>query len=180
MRLPRGRLTMRRIGVAFFVALALAVSPAFWWPRPGMLRLADLPAPREVELMQVSLWGEQIGRKDLTGARVRERDFPTVLRCLSPAESSPWAGKMMAFPPLGEIRIKLKGGRERRVVFVFAGKNPLCFTLDGVPYLRGGGGYRRYLADHRDFYGLPYEHLDEAVCLADKLVGVCLAGEPPR
>jgi len=173
MRLPRMRLTVRPM----MVTVAMAILGLTLSSKPP---LADLPSPQQVVGMQISLWGEKIGRKDLTDCQIRERDFAVVLRCLSPAEYSRKVGEMMAFPPLGEIRIRLKGGRERRVVFVFAGKNPLCFTLDGVPYLRGGGAYRRYLADHRDLYGLPYEHLDEAVCLADKLVGVCLAGEPPR
>jgi hypothetical protein len=85
---------------------------------------------------------------------------------------------MMVFPPLGRIRITLRDGRERQVVFVEAGKNPLCFTLDGVPYRRGGKGYLRYLEDHRDLYGLPYEHLDESMCLVDKLSEISVAGEP--
>jgi len=130
--------------------------------------------------MEISLWGEQIGRKDLIGYRVSDRDFSTILRCLSPAEYSEGAGKMMDFPPLGKVLISLRDGRERQVVFVDAGKNPLCFTLDGVPYLRGGKSYLRYSEDHRDPYGLPYEHLDEAMCLVDKLTEISVAGEPRR
>jgi hypothetical protein len=129
--------------------------------------------------MEVTLWGEQIGRKDLKGRRIGQGDFPNILRCLSPAESSQGAAKMMVLPLLGSIRIKLRHGRERHVEFVDSGKNPLCFNLDGISYLRGGERYSRYLEDHRELYGLPAEYLDEAMPFADKLVALCLAGEPP-
>jgi hypothetical protein len=131
--------------------------------------LAALPAPRDIVSTEVCLWGQQIGRNDLIGYRVSDRDSSAILRCLSPAEYSEEAGKMMVFPVLGKIHFTLRDGRKQEVVFVEAGKNPLCFTLDGVPFLRGGSGYPGYLEDHRDFYGLPYEALDEAMCLVDKL-----------
>jgi hypothetical protein len=103
-----------------------------------------------------------------------------VLRCLSPAEYSEAAGNMMLFPPLGKIRFTLRDGRKHEVVFVEAGKNPLCFTLDGVPYIRGGRSYTCYAEDHRDLYGLPYEHLDEAMCLVDKLSEMAVPSELRR
>jgi hypothetical protein len=164
------------VAVVAVLALTLLLYPN-WVRKP---RLADLPAPRDVESMEISLWGEQMGRKDLIGYRVSDRDFSIILRCLSPAEYSEGAGKMMGLPPLGKVRISLRDGRERQIVFVAAGKNPLCFTLDGVPYLRGGTNYLRYSQDHRDLYGLPYENLDEAMCLVDKLTEISVAGEPRR
>jgi hypothetical protein len=133
-------------------------------------RQAALPALTEIEKIEISLWGEQIGRKNLMHCSVRRGDFSTILRCLSPSEFSEDSGKMMIFPPLGVIHILLKDGRDRQVVFVEAGKNALCFTLDGVPYLRGGKLYRHYEEDHRNLFGLPYEHLDEAICVVDKLL----------
>jgi hypothetical protein len=156
--------------------LATVVGPS----RARQPRFAVLPSPRDLASVEVSLWGEQIGRKEFVGFRVDERDWPMILRCLSPAEYSEKVGKMMVFPPLGKIRFRLKDERERELVFVEAGKNPLCFTLDGIPYLRGGKSYVRYLEDHRDLYGFPYENLDEAMCLADKLSDIGIASEVRR
>jgi hypothetical protein len=157
------------------VVLASATVLAAWlwdaWDRSASP--ADLPAPREIERIEVTLWGSQIGRKDLVGCKVDPKYYNIIIRCLIPSEESRAAGEMLVLPRLGELRILASDGRTRRIVFVDAGKNPLCFELDGRAYLRGGRRYSHYAEDHRDLYDLPAETIDEARMFMKKLVWIC-------
>ena len=137
MRLPRVRFTIRPMMIAVAVASMIVVPAlAFRWYAGERTRSVHLPSA-ENEGIEVTLWGSQIGREDIARFPLHRSQFASVLRCLSPAVTSESARRMpMIFPPVGELRIRTPGGLTRRVVFVDAGKNPLCFTVDGVACLR--------------------------------------------
>jgi hypothetical protein len=174
MRVTRVRFTVRRTVVAVAVASVILVSPLAlqWYERT---RSVHLPSAQETEGIEVTLWGSQIGREDIAKFPLHRSHFASVLKCLSPAVMSESARRMMIFPPVGELRIRTSGGLTHRVVFVDAGKNPLCFTVDGVACLRereraDQAGYR---ADYRELYGYDAPAIDEAFALMDKLAAMC-------
>lgn len=155
------------------VMIASAISIFAWWHGRPTPRSVKLPSAAEIESIEVAIWGEQIGRKDVINCAVDKSDFDLVLRCLSPSVISDEARGMLRLPRLGELTIRTQNGRTYRVVFVDAGKNPLCFSLDGVACIRGGPSYQGYEEDHRELYGIDAPHIDESWAFADRLIGIC-------
>ncbi|MDR3620696.1 MAG: hypothetical protein P4L85_15195 [Paludisphaera borealis] len=163
--------------LASILALGLTI---VWLLNSRTSASADLPDAVEVEVMEVSLRVREFGLADVTNCRIDEKHFATVLDCLKPSESSAFAREMTVFPNMGEIRIRMKNGRTRRVDFVDAGKNPLCFMVDGAAFLRGGHDYPNYREDHLRLYKLPSEAIDEALSFAYKLHEICTGRDPMR
>ena len=155
------------------VLAALVVAWPFRAPaRPPVSAL--LPTLAEVDFIEFDLNGAGFGRPNRRGCRAPREAHDSLLRFFTPSRSDRLAQQFLAnFPPVGILRIHLKDGRTHRVVFVDGGMNPLPFSFDGLAYSRGGEKYPDYRKDHREFFGIDSETIDEAWGLADKLDGWC-------
>jgi hypothetical protein len=125
-------------GIIVLTALLFVIAngrPMWTWFRPPV---AGLPNADEVAEMRASLLEGPVG-------------FPRTPEFIVPADHVPvilgwlWPGDYDAKPPifphdeLGEILIKTKTGRELRLRFYWAGKNPAVYTFDGSDYFWGNG-----------------------------------------
>src|SRR5262249_19547899 len=63
--------------------------------------------------------------------------FSVVIRAFQPATEH---NHQMQFhsQPIGRLRVTTKDGCLHTILFYDAGKCPLCFSIDGVPYVRDG------------------------------------------
>lgn len=131
---------------------------------------APIPSLAKIEDIEYDFFGESRGLPNRLGCRIPKEHHGFVMQCLSPSEPSEGAARMVrGLPLVGELRILGTNGRVMRVTFVDAGKNPLCFSVDGVAYLRGGKDYLHYRRDHLDYYGIDEEAIDEALAFSHKL-----------
>jgi len=101
---------------------------------------ADLPMwpdPSEVERILASVSDQTSGQPDLPEFEVPPEFVPAVVRVLSPPEyhEPPPAKHTQS---VGRLRVICRDGRELVVGLVFYGKEPVLFTVNGVPCIRGG------------------------------------------
>jgi hypothetical protein len=102
--------------------------------------------------MTATLSGSVSREPDIAEFEVPADAVPAVLRVLSPPEYHP-------HPPakyvreIGQLRILCRDGRTLDVSLVYFGKEPVWFTVQGVPCIRGGPyndlapGKDKYLAE---------------------------------
>lgn len=134
------------------------------WPILGFALLAigcsegrppDLPIwPELVDLDRVtaSISGAVSSQEDLAEFEIPNEFIPELLRVLGPP-------KYHKHPPakytqeIGRLRIVCRDGRVLEIGLVFYGKEPVLFTLQGVPCIRGGPyqdlapGHDKYLPE---------------------------------
>jgi hypothetical protein len=68
---------------------------------------------------------------------VPRKYVPVVLAAMSPAKSSDWPAEWDQFR-MAELTVRTKAGQLLHVHVCDAGKNPLCFSLNGIRRVRGG------------------------------------------
>jgi hypothetical protein len=126
------------IGVAVLLTtgttLAVIRSPRFQkWYKPPVIVLPD---DSEVAEMRASLLESQVGFPRVPEFVVPGNHVPVILRWLRPGE---YVSDPPTFPQdeLGAIWIKTKTGKEIRLRFFWAGKNPVVYTIDGTDYFWG-------------------------------------------
>jgi hypothetical protein len=106
------------------------------WYRPPVIVLPD---DDDVAEMVASLRTSQIGLEAVPEFVVPAEHVPAVLAWLRPAEyiEKPW--RIDQFDELGEVVIRTRDGREVRLRFYWAGKNPAVLTADGEDQFWGRG-----------------------------------------
>jgi hypothetical protein len=129
----------RKIGCWFVAVGTLAF--AFAWARYVNLPLTqpqvvELPAIEEIQSVTGALEeGSQFGV--VPEFPIPPEYVPRILAALTPAHRHDYAASRDD-PPLGRLEIVTRTGQRIRVRFGYSGKNPLCFTIDGVRCIRGG------------------------------------------
>ena len=120
------------------IAVVVVRSPRFQkWRNPPVFAL---PADGEVAEMRASLRGSQTLFDAILEFVVPPQHVPLVLDWLRPGEyiQEPW--RLDLLDELGEVIIRTRDGRELRLQFFDAGKNPSVLALDGENQFYGRGG----------------------------------------
>jgi hypothetical protein len=119
-------------------AVAIARSPRFQkWCNPPILAL---PLDGEVTEMRAGLYGSQALFDSIPEFVVPPDHVPVILGLLRPGKyiQEPW--QLDLLNQLGEVVLRSSNGRETRLRFFDAGKNPAVLTLDGENQFYGRGG----------------------------------------
>lgn len=97
----------------------------------------EWPGIVQVDQITASVSGSVSTLPDLAEFKVPAEFVPAVVRVLSPPQyhAHPAAKYLQE---VGRIRIACRTGRVMDVRLFFFGKEPVLFTLDGVPCIRGG------------------------------------------
>jgi hypothetical protein len=95
------------------------------------------------------LSGAVSGHPDLAEFELPAEFVPELLRVLSPAVYSKHPRSEL-LREIGRVRFACRDGRTVEVGLVFFGKEPVLFTLQGVPCVRGGAYHD--LAPGKDKY----------------------------
>jgi hypothetical protein len=129
------------LGIALILVTELTVTiirtPSFQKSyRPPVL---DLPADDEVVEMQASLRESWVGFEAVPEFVFPEEHVPVILSWLRPAEYIREGWRLDTLAELGEVVIRTRNGRELRLHFYWAGKNPAVLTPNGEDQFYGRG-----------------------------------------
>jgi hypothetical protein len=109
----------------------------------------EWPDAAQVERITAAVSGSVSGQPDIAEFDVPPEFVPAVVRVLSPPEYHEHPpGKHLQ--EVGQLRVACRDGRVLDVRLYFFGKEPVLFTLSGVPCIRGGP-YNN-LASGKDIY----------------------------
>jgi hypothetical protein len=120
------------------------------WYRPPTLAL---PPDDEVVEVRASLRATSVGNEEVPEFVVPAEHVPKVLDWVRPGEyiRQPW--RLDILEELGAVVIRTRDGRELRLRFFDAGKNPAVLTVDGVDQFYGRGGVVDFGGDPHSIAG---------------------------
>jgi hypothetical protein len=118
----------------------------------------EWPEAAQVKRITASCSGAVVNEPDIAEFEVPSEFVPAVMRVLSPPEyhKHPRADFLK---DVGQITIECNNGKVLNVRLFYFGKEPVLFTLEGVPCIRGGPykdtapGFHHYLCEVLTFEG---------------------------
>lgn len=139
-------------------------------------RQSPLPKVSEIEFVNVILFNynnNTHNKQYISYIEFDKNNIYKLYKCVTPIELSEDASDFIkAGPIIGEIGFKKNNGSFVWLKFADAGKNPLCFNIDGKSYIRGGANYNNYKKDHIDNYSIDSINIDESMELYKKIVNM--------
>lgn len=135
------------------------------------------PEDADVESVTACLFEGQWGGPAVPDFTVPPEYVPRLLRAFRPVTRSKYP-EQWELDTLGRLLIRDRSGRVYTATFCFAGKNPLCYNLDGVRCGRGGP-YRPVIVDpSSNFEGYSAEAFALAGAIRE-LEQIARAGKAP-
>jgi hypothetical protein len=131
----------RRVILVAILMVVATISLCLWWlithtthPLP-----VTLPAEDEIEMMTATIDDstEAMGISPLPTFVISPEDYGIILSALTPTEEYEYPAGWENMT-VGRVEILKKGGKRLTIKFCEAGKNKLCFSVDGIRCMRGG------------------------------------------
>jgi hypothetical protein len=177
-------LTKRDNGLTRFACLVLSLALTACRSRnpSDTLTVSSFPQVGETECVSITLfeeWSQTVRYNcDIQDGHI----IRDLVDCLTPAVPLQRPRAIPGQPPVGKL--EFKGVHGVTVVdFVFVGKGPLEFRIDGKAHGRGGAeypgkqkgqpSYQGYQSDHIRLYGNESLNIDEGLALYYKLQEIC-------
>jgi hypothetical protein len=116
-----------------------------------------LPETNDIAVLTLDARAEEVvGPKPIPEFEAPRRVIPLVLSMFSPIRKEEYPTRWDQ-EPVGHVRITTTCGTTLAISVVDAGKNPLCFSVNGVRCVRGGR-YRPYV-----IWGHEEDYVEEAL-----------------
>jgi hypothetical protein len=138
-------MTLPRIHKSVILFIALIILPAVGacilfvssrGPRPAVF---TLPSEGQIQKMSATIndvsWYN--GVSPVPTFDVPSKHYALVLSAMTPAERHEYPAPWDAVT-VGQLDVDTKDGRRLTIKFCDCGKNPLCFSIDGTRFVRGG------------------------------------------
>jgi hypothetical protein len=147
------------IAVASLMVVATITVCLFWCRHATPSLPVTLPAENEIEMMTATIDDsrESTGIEPTPTFIISPEHYGIILSALTPTQEYEYPASWEDMT-VGRVEILKKGGKRLTIKFCEAGKNPLCFSVDGIRCRRGGEYKPTLVSD--DFEGYDDESMD--------------------
>ena len=128
------------IAVASLMVVATISLCLFWYTWHGTQALpVTLPSEDEIEVMTATINDsrDSMGISPIPTFVIPPEHYAIILSALTPTERYEYPA-MWEGMTVGQVEITTKDGKSLTISFCEAGKNKLCFSVDGIRCKRGG------------------------------------------